>query len=86
MERLHKYYLLIGCVDGEISYYSKGVAWNHEETRVARLVKGAETIEYYKNKGITCLILESLDEFQIWGCEWGCHALIEANVWLTSGH
>lgn len=83
----YKYYLLLGCVDGEVLYYSKGVAWDKDgETRVARQVKGAETIEYYKNKGITCLILENSEEFQIWAREWGCHALIETNVWLASGH
>lgn len=81
----YKYYLLLGCIDGQVSYYSKGVAWSQdEETRAARLVKAPETIEYYKNKGMTCLIIESLDEFKIWGRAWGCHALIEANVWLAS--
>ena len=81
----YNYYLLLGCVDGVVSYYSKGVAWSQEEeTRVARLVKGIETIKYYKEKGIDCLILESLEEFEVWGSEWSGHALIEANVWLAS--
>lgn len=79
----HKYYLLLGCVDGEISYYSKGVAWTPEgETRVARLVNGVETIESCKSRGINCLVLESLEEFHMWGRKWGCHALIEADIWL----
>lgn len=77
-----KYYLLIGCQNNVISFYSKGVAWNGDvEIRVARLVKALDATLYYRRRGLPCLILEDMDDFDTWYSDWGCHALIVKNVW-----
>ena len=79
-----KYYLLLGYANGEISYYSKSVAWSDdEEVRVARLIKTNEVIQYYRDKGTPLAIINSRKDFDAWRQYWGCHALIERNIWLA---
>ena len=80
----HKYFLLLGCADGEISYYSKGVAWSgDEEIRVARLVKASEVVQLYSRKRDSLAIINSREEFDIWMQHWRCHALIEQDIWQS---
>lgn len=77
-----RYYLLLGCEDNIITFYSKGVAWEGPvETRVARLVKALDAARYYRNKGMPCLILECIDDLHTWYSEWRCHALVLREVW-----
>lgn len=79
-----KYYLLLGCADGEISYYSKGVEWSDDgEVRVARLVKAKEAAQHYRGKGIPLAILNSLEDFNAWSQYWRGYALIESRLWQT---
>lgn len=80
----HKYFLLLGCVNGEISYYSKGVAWSGDkEVRVARLVNAVDAARYYKDKKVSLAIINSKEDFYIWMQHWRCHALIEKAIWLA---
>lgn len=80
----HKYFLLLGCINGEISYYSKGVAWpDDQEVRVARLVNAVDAAQYYKNKGVSLAIINSKEDFYIWMQHWCCHALIDKATWLA---
>lgn len=77
-----KYFLLLGCTGGEISYYSKGVSWSDDdEIRVARLVNTADTVQYYKGKNTPLAIINTSEDFYIWMHHWCCHALIEKSIW-----
>jgi len=77
-----KYFLLFGCANGEISYYSKGIAWSDDgEVRVARLVKAKEAVQHYRGKGIPLAIINSREDFDAWMRYWCCHALIERSIW-----
>lgn len=77
-----KYYLLLGCREGVVSYYSKWIAWNDGgEVRVPRLVKAKDAALSYRSRNIVCLILHNLDELNIWYAHWGTYALVEKALW-----
>lgn len=82
-EKVLKYYLLIDCEDGVISYHSVGVSWENDvETRAARLVNGLAVANFYRAKGKTIAVLHSVVEFESWFYKWGGLALVERSVWL----
>lgn len=77
-----KYYLLLGCVNGDVSYYSKGVAWEDgEEVRVPRLIQATDAVMFYRKRDVACLVLEDSAEFSIWLLHWGGHAVVKKEVW-----
>jgi len=77
-----KYYLLLGCVNGDVSYYSKGVAWEDgEELRVPRLIQAMDAVLFYRKRNGACLVLENSTEFTIWLSHWGGHAVVTKEVW-----
>jgi hypothetical protein len=82
-EKTLKYYLLIDCEDGVITYHSIGVSWENDvETRAPRLVNGVAIASYYREKGRTITVLHSALEFESWFHKWGGLALVERSVWL----
>jgi hypothetical protein len=77
-----KYFLLTECTNDEISFYSMGASWGGTgENRVPRPVDGLEFIEFYHARGIRCLVIHTVEEFQYWIRDWGCPALIDPYIW-----
>lgn len=77
-----KYYLMLGCRNRVISYYSRGAAWDgSNEVRVARLVRALDAVLFYRRKNITCLVIENFEDMHRWYAEWGGHALVAKQVW-----
>lgn len=79
---LSRYCLLLGRSGSEILFYSRGVAWEGDvETRSARPVKSDSVIKYYEEKDIPVLILETMQELDMWLKNWTTVALVEIGIW-----
>jgi hypothetical protein len=73
---------LLGYIGKEVAYYSKGISWEDGiEVRVARAVKADETAQLYREKRRELLIIETMEEFELWVNHWRCAALVEISVW-----